>query len=277
MERPIYILVAPNGARKTKADHPHLPITPEELAQEAVRCAKAGAVLFHLHIRGDNQEHSLDPQRYQKALKAIQGQVGDQMLLQVSTETCDIFTPNDQMATVRALNPEAVSIGIRELIPDLNHVNEAQAFLHDLHAKGVNVQYILYSAEDVAYWASLVQQGVVPHISTYFLLFVLGKKASGQVAFPSDLDPLLEARQKYLKNIKHEWTLCAFGPNELDCMLKAVQEGGHVRIGFENNMVLADGRLANTNAELLDQFVSRVKQVSSRPIALKSDLLSLLR
>jgi 3-keto-5-aminohexanoate cleavage enzyme len=58
---PLVVMVAPNGARRTKADHAKLPITPAEIAAEAARCAEAGASILHLHVRADDGGHTLDP------------------------------------------------------------------------------------------------------------------------------------------------------------------------------------------------------------------------
>ncbi len=51
MTDPVVIAVAPNGARKSKADHPRLPLTPSELAECAQDCLDAGASMLHLHVR----------------------------------------------------------------------------------------------------------------------------------------------------------------------------------------------------------------------------------
>lgn len=56
------------------------------------------------------------------------------------------------------------------------------------------------------------------------------------------------------------WSVCAFGDNELDCMIEAVTHGGNVRIGFENNHHLKDKSIAMSNATLITQFVNEVKR-----------------
>lgn len=62
---PLVIAVAPNGARKTKKDHPALPIEPRELAIEAASCIEKGAAMIHLHVRDASGGHSLDAGGYQ--------------------------------------------------------------------------------------------------------------------------------------------------------------------------------------------------------------------
>ena len=255
---PITIICAPNGARKTKAVLPNIPISPEELAAEAVRCADAGVSLFHVHVRTDEQGHSLDPDRYRAALAAIGEAAGDRMMLQVTTETVGIYEAPDMIATVKALVPESASIGIRELVPDPSYEPAARDFLHWAHGEGILIQYICYSGDEVRYFADLRTRGIVPERTRYFLLYVLGKK-TGQKGAPSELAPFVEAHKAVLEDVDLHWSVCAFGEDELDCVLAAVRQGGHVRIGFENNHVMADGGTAPHNAALISQFVEAVK------------------
>jgi uncharacterized protein (DUF849 family) len=114
---PLIITVAPNGARKTKRDHPALPITPAEIAREARLALEAGAAMLHLHVRDVEGGHTLDADAYRAAMAAVGGEVGQRMVVQVTTEAVGRFTPEAQMAAVRALKPEAVSLAVRELIP----------------------------------------------------------------------------------------------------------------------------------------------------------------
>ncbi len=259
------ILVAPNGARKTKAEIPTLPITPKELAEEAERCADAGATIFHLHVRDEKGAHSLDPERYAKAIAAIKAKIGDRMQLQISTETIGQYTPHDIVHLVKALKPEAISLGIRDLIPHPGFFPLAKEFLNWLNAQKIQVQYICYSEEDIRFFAELItHQFILPQETPYFLLFVLGKKTTGQPADPSELRPLLNIAKESLKGITYDWAVCAFGPRELDCMLEAVKQGGHVRIGFENNHLLANGSAAPNTAALVHQFQAALEQLPIR-------------
>ena len=91
-EQKVLIAVAPNGARRSRKDHPALPVTLDELVETAAACARAGAAMIHLHIRDVYGEHSLDPVRYRHAITAIRERVGDNMLIQVSSEAAGTRT-----------------------------------------------------------------------------------------------------------------------------------------------------------------------------------------
>ena len=111
------IAVAPNGARRQKADHQALPITPAELAETAVECQDAGASMIHLHVRDDQGGHLLDAQAYRVATAAVRDAVGPDMIIQVTTEAVGIYSVDEQIAVVQELKPEAVSLAVRELCP----------------------------------------------------------------------------------------------------------------------------------------------------------------
>src|SRR5687768_3548625 len=78
--------VAPNGGRKTKADHPALPLTARELAETAARCRDAGATMMHVHVRDRDGKHLLDADAYRTALDAIRSEVDEALVLQITSE-----------------------------------------------------------------------------------------------------------------------------------------------------------------------------------------------
>lgn len=242
---PVIVLCAPNGARKSAADHPALPISPDQLADCAESILAAGASIMHLHVRDDDGGHSLDVERYQNAIAAIRKRVGDQLVLQVTTEACGIYSATEQMRVVRALMPEAVSLALHELCPDESSEHVAGEFFAELNSNNVMAQYILYSPRDVARFVSLKRKGVIPDSPT-FVLFVLGRYSDDLTGDPEDLTEFVEAIQD-----EAEWAVCCFGRTEAAAVEKAIAMGGHARVGFENNLLLPDGRTATDNAELV--------------------------
>lgn len=271
--RPIAIAVAPNGARKTHADHPALPITPDELAACARQCVDAGAAMLHLHVRRPDGTHSLEPEDYRPAIAAVQRTVGDALVIQITTEAVGIYTPEQQMASVRALQPEAISAALRELAPDAAHEVQAARFFGELAAARTAIQYILYSADDVVRYRDLRARGVLPD-TPHWVLFVLGRYSAGQRSDPSDLLPFLQAWAEggdITANVP--WAMCAFGPREAECALSAALLGGHARLGFENNMALPDGSTAPDNAALVTNL-RRHLDALHRPVASAAELRS---
>lgn len=268
---PLIITVAPNGARKTTDDHPALPVTPQTISETAKQCADAGAAMVHMHIRDGQQGHTLDAGIYKEATAEVRKQAGDDIIVQITTEEVGIYTPQQQMQVVRDVQPEAVSIAMREFLRDGVDEGDFQRFLAEVSEMQIMPQYILYSPQEVQRFAELRKAKVIPG-EQISLLFVLGRKQgspekaadpAASWAQPEDLDPFLECFDGALKLAETHWAICAFGGNELACAQYAAKCGGHVRIGFENNQLLADGSVAPNNAALISQFA----ESATRPLA----------
>jgi 3-keto-5-aminohexanoate cleavage enzyme len=258
---PVVIAVAPNGGRRTRLNHPGLPVTLPELVRTAAECCEAGAAMIHVHIRDAQERHLLDADIYRDVIHAIRGVVGDRLVVQITSESVGLYAPEAQMAVVQAVRPEAVSLALRELVPDPAHEKDFAAFLQWLRQERVVPQVILYSPEEVLRFAGLRQRGLIPWDSIP-VLFVLGSYAGEHASMPADLLPFLGSG---MPRFDH-WMVCAFGRHEGACVTAAALLGGHVRVGFENNLHQADGRLAPDNATQV-QAVARVVQGSGASLA----------
>jgi len=246
-------MVAPNGARKMKSDHPALPITVEETVRAAKACLKAGAGGLHAHVRDGQGKHVLDAGLYRELLKEMAAAVPD-MYVQITTEAVGIYSPEEQRALVRDVMPAAVSIALREMCPD-EETAEARSFYHWAAEAGIAVQHILYSPEDVERFLRFVGEGVVPGASAQ-VLFVLGRYAENQESDPEDLDPFLAELARCPAGLTLDWAICAFGHRETDCLVYAMEKGGKARIGFENGLWNRDGALATDHADRVRDLVT---------------------
>ena len=242
---PLILTVAPNGARRGKADHPNLPLTASELAREAALCRDAGAAMIHIHVRGRDGRHSLDAEAYKSAIAAVRREAGADLLVQITTEAVGVYSPEAQMMVVGEVAPEAVSIAIREILPNPALEPTVARFLAGEAKRGALIQYIVYDFQDLAAFDALLDRGVVPGEGAS-QLFVLGRYASGQAGAPTDLPPLLSRRANALP-----WSVCAFGGREAACAVTAAALGGHARVGFENNLLRPHGAAAPDNAALV--------------------------
>ena len=269
MSEKFILMCAPNGARKTKADHPELPIAAGELANCAESILDAGASLIHVHVRNTEGEHSLDVDEYRRVLAAIQARVGDSLVAQVTTEACGIYSKYEQMAMVRDLKPEAISIALREICPDAAAEGEAAEFYAWLYQENVMAQHILYSPEEVERFQLLRARGVIPD-SKPFVLFVLGRYTSDLTGDVSQLARFIEAA-----SVEMIWSVCCFGATEHEAVAIAARVGGHARVGFENNLELPNGSIADTNASLIANAVA-IGLAAGRKIASADDLRQLL-
>jgi len=158
------------------------------------------------------------------------------------------------------VQPEAVSIAVSELIPDGKEIGEATRFYAELHEACVAVQHIIYSPADIARLFALVRDGVIAG-SSPALLCVLGRYALNQESSPADLDPFLAALTIADPDRLSPFMVCAFGQSETASLVAAHDHGGHCRIGFENNLLMADGRMATNNAERIGELAHALGDV----------------
>lgn len=251
------IMVAPNGARRTKDDHQALPMSIRDTVDTAVACFKAGAGAIHAHVRDDSGGHVLDADRYQELLSEL-ASAAPHMQVQITTEAVGKYTPDEQRQLVRTVKPSFVSIAVREMIPD-DDTDDAAAFYEEVLRDGCTVQHILYSPEDLDRFFDLVESGVIPG-NGHQILLVLGRYSNNQESAPEDLEPFLELLDARGNGTRIDWAVCAFGHRETECLVHAIQKGGKARIGFENSLWNRDGACANDNADRVKDLVAALEE-----------------
>jgi uncharacterized protein (DUF849 family) len=237
---PVVVCVAPNGARRSKAEHPAVPLSAEELAAEAHRCLLAGASALHLHVRDARGQHSIDAGLYREAIAAIRERVGERLIIQVTSEAAGRYLPAQQRSMVRELRPTAVSVALREMLAG-DELAEAARFYAFAREANIAVQHILYEPAELQRLLSLIRDG---HISEpAAALFVFGRHVPHGTAQARDLVDWLSGWPA-----QWPWSLCGFGIGEPQLLTAAIGLGGHVRVGFENNLLQPDGQVAPDNA-----------------------------
>jgi uncharacterized protein (DUF849 family) len=246
------IMVAPNGARRSKADHPALPMTIEEIAETAAACHEAGAHAIHVHVRDAEGHHTLDPGLYAEAIAAIEA-AAPKMGIQITTEAVGRYSPEEQRAVVETVSPDAVSVALREMVV-ADDKGAARRFYHWADEAGIDLQHILYSPDEVIWLRNLVRAGDIPR-KGLSVLFVLGRYAENQQSHPSDLSPFMNAWRASGLSESSRFMVCAFGRAETDCLLASAAAGGDCRIGFENNLKNRDGKPALDNAARVRELV----------------------
>jgi uncharacterized protein (DUF849 family) len=262
--QPLVVIAAPNGARLGKNGHEAVPLGIEEIADCAEQLLASGVSVLHLHVRDDDGGHVLDAGRYREAEAAIRERCGRRLVVQVTTEAVGLYDRASQMALVRELRPEAVSLALRELCPDRQAEAEAGRFFREIAADGVWPQYILYSAEECRRFEQLRQSGFFGGEHP-FALFVLGRYSESLRGDPAEMDAFLACFDPGA----FPWAVCCFGPAEAQAVRRAAEADGHVRIGFENNLLLPDGTVARDNAQLVAAELATLRDsaASTRPLA----------
>lgn len=241
------LMVAPNGARRSKSDHPALPIALDELVDTAVACQNAGADGIHAHIRDAEERHSLDVGQYCEAIAAIKA-AAPGLFVQVTSEAAGIFGPEAQMQMIRDLRPASVSLALSELLRPPVDKGTARAFYSWARDNSVVIHHIAYTPEQLRTFLDVVDEGVVPG-TAHQLQLVIGSYAGTEPSRPEELDPYLDFITARKDDLELDWMICAFGPAETATLAYAAARGGKMRVGFENSLWNADGSLAKNNAE----------------------------
>lgn len=238
------LMVAPNGARLGKSDHPAIPLTLDEIIKTAMDCHAAGADGLHLHLRDKEGMHILDAGLYREALAEIQTAVPG-LAVQITTEAVGKYSSEHQRHVALESGANLVSTSIRELMSGATK-KEIRRFFDTANDAAISVQTILYDLSDLE-----VLRDVLP--DQFFnsprlqVLFVLGRYSVNRDSSPSDLLPFL--RWKDANDWPADWAVCAFGKGEGACLQATHDAGGKLRVGFENSLWSADGQIAKDNAQ----------------------------
>ena len=236
------LMVAPNGARPMKKDHPAVPVTISETVETAKACFVAGAGGIHFHMRDENGQHILDSGLCEEALKELQKQV-PKMHLQVTTEAVGRYSPDVMRKLAYDIKPPGISIGIKEMIPSRNPSLEDIKVYKFLTESGTKIQHICYEPEDLDLLSDLIDKANLSK-NNVWCMFVIGHY-SGKVSNPENIPPFLEKLKA--NNIQADWAVCAFAKEELSCLKMAINLGGKIRVGFENSILMPDGKIAPNN------------------------------
>lgn len=244
------LMVAPNGARRTHADHPALPVTIAETIETAIACQSAGADGLHAHVRDKQAKHVLDAGLYKELISELTLKAPE-LKVQITTEAVGVYNSAQQRQLVYEVQPKRVSVSLTEMMADGQNA-AARDFYHSCHQAGTGLQHILYAPDELDRLQQLIDDKIIP-ADDLQLLFVLGRYSENQQSQPEDLLP-------FLQQLKHSglnavWGLCAFGRQETNCLVAAEQAGGNMRIGFENSLWHSDGRLASDNAERVSELL----------------------
>lgn len=242
-------MVAPNGARLQKADHPALPVTIPEIVADAKACFDAGAGAIHAHVRGNDGSHILDKGLYLELLQEL-AQTVPHMDVQITTEAVGRYEADVQMDVALGVGASMVSVATREIIRAGK--TKAKAFFQTCTDAGIDVQHILYDLADCAMLFDLMGQDISQ------LLFVLGRYDSKGVDQTQNLLKFANWRTQYAPQT--DWAVCAFGPTEPHYLKAAHDLGGKCRVGFENSRHLSNGQIAQSNADKVADLKALLRQ-----------------
>ena len=237
------LMVAPNGARRTTADHPAIPVTIPETVATARACFAAGAGAIHLHVRDEAQRHVLDAGLYREAIAEL-GAAVPEMHFQITSEAVGRYAPEEMRQLAYDVMPPGISIGVLEMMPDRQPSAEDVRLYRTLHEAGTRIQHLVFFPEEVDVLADLIAKAELPR-EDFWCLFVIGHY-TGRISHPELIRPFRDRMAAHA--LVPDWAICAFAEEEHDSLVEAVAQGGKLRVGFENSLFMPDGSVAPDNA-----------------------------
>ncbi len=255
----LIITAALTGAVTTRDDNPNLPVTPDEISAAAVEACRAGASIIHLHVRDHEGNPTQSEETFRKVMDNIKSQCS--AILQVSTGGAVGMSAAERAAPLR-LNPEMASLttgtvnfGDEVFFNSMPLVEELAGMMQE---RGVKPEVEIFDTGMIATALRLVKKGLLREPLHFD--FVMGVPG-GMSATIRDLVFLVGSIPS-----GSTWTVAGIGPHELSLGTAAILMGGHVRVGFEDNIYYEKGVPAESNAQLVERIV-RVADIHHRPVA----------
>ena len=250
----LIINVALTGMIPTKQDNPHVPMTPDEIAEDCYRCYRAGASIFHLHARDEKGEPTYRADLYREIITKVRNRCPDAIVC-VSTSG-RVFKSFEQRSEVLNLNgdakPDMASLTLGSLnFPKQASVNEPQmiqALAEKMNKNGIVPELEIFDMGMLDYAKYLIDRKIL-HEPLYFnlLLGSLGTLA----ATPSHLSNLVTHLPQ-----NSTWAAAGIGRFQYYVNSMAIVMGGHVRVGLEDNIYMDTNRQKPaTNLMLVERLV----------------------
>lgn len=264
MEHPLIITCAITGAETTKEKQPNLPVTPREQAAAAEEAVKAGASIIHLHVREDDGKPSQRVERFQESIEAIRARV-PQAIIQISTGGA-VGESIENRAKPLTLKPEMASLNLgtmnfgEEVF--YNHPADIVGLASRMHQLGVMPELEVYEAGMLESAFRLAKRGILRE--PLHFQFVLGVPG-GMSGDPKNLVHLVTLLHENVGKEVH-WGVAGVGRFQLPLAVQAMVLGGHVRVGFEDNIFYKKGEVARSNAQLVER-ITRIAGELGREVA----------
>ncbi len=283
------ITAALTGSIHTPTMSQYLPLTPEEIADQAIEAYAAGAAVAHVHVRHPQTgQPSSDPELFRKVLTRVKSKCD--MIVCTTTGGGLGMTPEQRVAVVSTFKPELASCNMGSinfaLFPLLEKMKDFQfpwekqylemtedfifpntfksirVFLETMNASGTKPELEVYDVGQIHNTAFMVERGLLK--SPVYLQFVLGILG----AIPASIQNLVflyETACRLLGEGNFQWSACAAGRFQMPMVTHALLMGGNGRVGMEDALWLDRGVAAKSNADQVRKIIRIAKEFGIEP------------
>ena len=286
MAKKVIITCAVTGGIHTPTMSEHLPITPQEIAEQAVGAAEAGASIIHLHARDpETGKPTPDPAVFMQFLPIIKQQ--SNAVVNITTGGGLGMTLEERLAAAKTAEPEMASLNMGsmnfalfplldkykewkhpwesefiEMTKDFifrNTFKDIEFVLRDLgEGCGTKFEFECYDVGHLYNLAHFVDRGLVkPPFFVQTIFGILG-------GIGAEYDNLLHMRRTAdrLFGDAYEWSVLAAGRHQMSFCTQAATLGGNVRVGLEDSLFIGKGELAKSNAEQVSKIRRIIEDLS---------------
>ena len=283
------ITAAITGSIHTPTMSPYLPITPDQIADNAIQAWEAGAAVAHIHVRNpETGQPSPDMELFRQVLTKVKSKCD--MIICTTTGGGLGMTPEQRVGVVSTFKPELASFNMGsmnfDLFPLLERMKEfkfpwekqyleftedlifpntfksMRIFLNIFNENQTKPELEVYDAGMINNVAFFIENGLLK-IPVYiqFVLGILG----GMAATVQNLVLLYESACRQIGEKNFVWSVCAAGINQMPMCTTALLMGGNARVGMEDALRVSKGVLAKNNGELVEKIVRIAREFGVEP------------
>ncbi len=264
------ITAALTGAATRKEQNPNVPFGADEIIEDAVRCYEAGAAVVHIHMRTKEGRSTEDPAELGPVVEGIRSRCP--ILLNLSTAVGYGKTPEQRISVVKNFGPELASLNSGSMnfgranwktgeiqfgFIFENTFQMIRDFNEEMKKAGTKPEFEVYDIGHVDTIMLMRRSGIFEE--PLHFQFVFGV-AGGIRLSPSSFALFAERVPD-----DATWSACGVGPNSFRAAFMAAANGGHVRVGLEDNLYISGKSLAKGNWELVQKAVQIVRLVDREP------------
>ncbi len=265
------ITVAVTGLAANRTQCPAIPYTPDEIAEEAYRSWEAGASVVHIHAREDDGT----PTQRIEVYRAIKEKIEAKCNIIINFSTGTVGVPKEERIRhitdlkphLGALNMGSMNYGKyspkrKEFIFDFcfeNRFETIEFFLRHMVKAGVKPELECFDAGHVHNATPFLDMGILnPPLQYSFIMGVLG-------GIPATKEALKFQASQAAQLGPHTWEVIGISLEQWPMVQSALELGGNIRVGLEDNFYLEEGKMARSNAELVAKAVQLTRSAGREP------------
>ncbi len=284
----LIVTVAIIGAITTREKTPHPPMTPQEIADSAIEAGRAGASVCHIHVRDPiTHQPSMKFEHYKEVFDRIRDKCD--MIINLSTgsggrlhyrptssgnlwDTSGLKSPEERVEHVVKLKPELCSLDIGSLnfgsYAFINLVSTVEQMAKMIKEAGTKPELEVFDMGHIRIGHHLIRQGLISDPPLFQLC----------LGIPWGIEATTENMVYMRNNLPPNclWYAFAIGPQHFPMAAASIMNGGHARVGFEDNLYIQKGVLAKSNAEMVKKVIE-IAHLLDRDVATTKEARQILK